>query len=142
MEQVDFGYVGRDGLTIYSSCFVRYINARLIFEKPEAEWKKLVTKTETVFEYLVQEGNKRGFNVDETLELPSTDGSTCFRTASRCSKKIMTYMIQRGIKVNSIGIDMMIPARAPKTDENDLLIFIFVDPFSKSLVDFSTNFNK
>ena len=26
--------------------------------------------------------------------------------------------------------------RAPKTDENYLLIFIFVDPFSKSLVDF------
>ena len=26
--------------------------------------------------------------------------------------------------------------RAPKTDENDLLIFIFVDSFSKSLVDY------
>ena len=29
-----------------------------------------------------------------------------------------------------------VPNRPPKTDENDLLIFIFVDPFSKSLVDY------
>ena len=32
--------------------------------------------------------------------------------------------------------ETMAESRAPKTDENDLLIFIFVDSFSKSLVDY------
>ena len=59
MEQVDFGYVGRDGNTIYRKCFQRYINARFALKVPEADWKKLVTKTETVFDFLVEEGNKR-----------------------------------------------------------------------------------
>jgi len=109
LDQVDFDYVGRAGLTIYSRCFQRYIEARFILQRPEVEWKKLVTKTETVFDFLVEEGNKRGFNVDSTLEIPSSTGDTCFRNASQCSKKISEYFIERGIKVNSIKTDMMVP---------------------------------
>ena len=52
MDQVDFGYVGRDESTIYRSCFEKYVNTRYTLKKPEAEWKKLVSKTETVFEFL------------------------------------------------------------------------------------------
>ena len=110
MDQVDFGYVGRDGLTIYSSYFQTYINARFTLERPEADWKNLVSKTETVFEFLVEEGNRHGFDVDSILEIPTSSGSTCFSIASQCSKKISDYIIQRGIKVNSITTDMMIPA--------------------------------
>ena len=97
-------------MTIYRQCFQRYIDARFTLNRPEAEWKKLVTKTETVFEFLVEEGNKRGFNVDLILEIPHSTGETCFNVASRCSKKITDYIIQRGIKVNSIKTDMLIPA--------------------------------
>ena len=78
-------------------------------KRPEAEWKTLVLKTEIVFDFLVEEGNKREFNVDEILEIPSSTGLTCFNVASRCSKKIMKYIIGRGIKVNSITTDMLVP---------------------------------
>ena len=109
MEQIDFGYIGGPGATIYRTCFTPYITARFIWKKPEAEWKKLVSKTETVFDFLVEEGNKRGFNVDEILEIPSSNGSTCFSVASQCSKKIMQFIIKRGIKVNSITTYMTVP---------------------------------
>ena len=79
-------------------------------KRPEAEWKKLVTKTETVFDFLVENGNKRGFSVDDILEIPTSTGSTCFSVASRCSKKISESLIERGIKVNSIRTNMMVPA--------------------------------
>ena len=92
MDEVDFGYIGKNGITIYRRCFTPYLNARFVLERPEAEWKKLVTQTETVFDFLVEEGNKRGFNVDEILEIPSSDGSTCFLVASQCSKKILNYI--------------------------------------------------
>ena len=110
MEQVDFGYVGRGGFTIYRQCFQRYINTRFTLERPEGEWKKLVSKTETVFDFLIEEGNKRGFDVESILEIPTSEGSTCFNLASRCSKKIMQFIIGRGIKVNSIQTNMMVPA--------------------------------
>ena len=109
LDQVDFGYVGRGGFTIYRSLFLRYINARFTMERREAEWKKLVTKTETVFDFLVEEGNKRGFDVDSILEIPDSNGETCFLIASQCSKKIMKYIIGREIKVNSITATMLIP---------------------------------
>ena len=110
MEQVDFGYVGRNGFTIYNQCFQKYIEARFTLKRPEAKWKKMVSKTETVFDVLVKEGNKRGSNVDEILEIPTSSGSTCFDIASQCSWKIMKYIIERGIKVNSIRTNMMVPA--------------------------------
>ena len=110
MDQVDFGYVDKDGDTIYCNCFQKYIDARFTLERPEADWKKLVSKTETVFDFLVEEGNNRGFDVDEILEIPTSNGSTCFSVASCFSKKIIDYIIQRGIKVNSITTKMMVPA--------------------------------
>ena len=110
MDEVDFGYVGKEESTIYNQCFQRYIDARFTLKKPQAELKKLVSKTEIVFDFLVEEGNKRGFNVDEILEIPDSLGGTCFAIASQCSKKIMKYIIGRGIKVNSIQTDMMVPA--------------------------------
>ena len=109
MDQVDFGYVDRGGFTIYRICFQRYLNARYGLKRPEAEWKKLVTKTETVFHFLVEEGNKRGFNVDSIMEIPTSTGSTCFSEASQCSKKIIKYIIGRGIQVNSITTEMVVP---------------------------------
>ena len=109
MDQVDFGYVGRNEFTIYRSCFQKYLNARYILNRPETEWKKLVSKTEIVFDFLVEEGNKLGFNVDLILEIPDSTGETCFGAASQCNKKIMKYFIGRGIKVNSINTDMMVP---------------------------------
>ena len=109
MDRVDFGYVGGPGATIYSGCFQRYLNARFVSKRPEAEWKKLVPKTERVFDFLVEEGIKRGYDVDSILEIPDSTGETCFNLASRCSKKITDYIIQRGIKVNSIKTTMMVP---------------------------------
>ena len=117
MDQVDFGYVGRGGLTIYISCLQRYLSARFVQDRDgavlnrhEAAWKKLVTKAETVFYFLVEEGIKCGFDVDSILEIPTSNGSTCFSDASRCSKRILDYIIERGIKVNCIQTNMMVPA--------------------------------
>ena len=109
MGEIDFGYVGTRGFTIYSRCFQKYIIARFISKRPESEWEKLVSKTETVFYFLVEEGNKRGFDVNSTLEIPTSDGSTCFGFASQCSSKIAEYIIGIGIKVNSIRTMMMVP---------------------------------
>ena len=109
MGQVDFGHVGRNGITIYRRCFQKYLEARIGLKRPEAEWKKLVSKTETIFDFLVEEGNKRGFDIDSILEIPDSTGQTCFQTASQCSKKIMKYFIGIGIKINSIRTDMIVP---------------------------------
>ena len=92
MDQVDYGYIENNGFTIYNQCFQRYIDARFTLKKPKAEWSILVTKTETVFDFLVEEGNRRGFDVDSILEIPTSTGLTCFHIASRCSKKISDYI--------------------------------------------------
>ena len=109
MDQVDFDYVGRNGFTIYNRCFQRYITARFSMKRPRDEWQKLVNETEILFDFLIKEGIKRGFDVDSILEIPNSTGSTCFDVVSRCSEKITNYFIERGIKVNSINTDMMIP---------------------------------
>ena len=111
MDQVDFGFVGASKSTIYKSCFQKYL---FNFKRPqgflsEAESKTLVSKTETVFEFLVEEGNKRGFDVDAILEIPNSVGETCFSVASEMSKKISEYIIGRNIKVNTIATDMTVP---------------------------------
>ena len=109
MDQVDFGFVGRDGLTIYRNCFRKYMDCRYTLKKPKPEWSKLVTETEMIFDLLVTEGNKNGFNVDSILEIPDSSGGTCFSIASDCSEKICNYIIRRGIQVNNIKTTMMIP---------------------------------
>ena len=115
MTNADFGYIGRDGVTIYRNCFRIYNEARLKnwknqkLEKPEEEWSKLIPETEEVFFFLVEEGIKNGFNIDNILEIPDSMGDTCFGAASLCSEKICNYIIGRRIEINSINTRMMVP---------------------------------
>ena len=105
MEDVDFGYIGVGGCTIYRVCFQKYINADST-KMTEDEKSKLALKTEEVFFFLIDQGNKNGYNVDAILEIPDSTGGTCFKVAATCSWNIILYIIKRGIKVNSIQIDM------------------------------------
>ena len=109
MKDVDFGYVGESGCTIYRSCFQKYLTDR----KTELSIDclvSLVMKTEEIFFFLVEQGNKNGYNVDAILEIPDDIGSTCFDAASICSFNICNYIIARNIKVNSITTYMMVPS--------------------------------
>ena len=110
MAKVEFDYVGEEGYTIYMACFQVYMRARYIFKRQKADWTKVVEDTEKVFDYLVKQGEKYGFNVDSILEIPNSNGATCFSIASRCSEKISRCIIGRDIKENNITFDMMIPA--------------------------------
>ena len=109
MKQVDFGYVTFDGFTIYTNCLQKYLK-RFILEIPESDWSKLITDTEAVFDFLVEQGIDNGYDVDSILEIPNSTGETCFSIASNCSEKISNYIIGRGIKVNNIKTNMMVPA--------------------------------
>ena len=109
MRQVDFGYVTFDGFTIYSNCFQKYLK-RFMLEISESDWAQLVTETEAVFEFLVEQGIDYGYDIDSILEIPNSTGETCFSIASNCSEKISNFIIGRGIKVNSIKSNMMVPA--------------------------------
>ena len=128
MDQVDFGFVGAKKKTIYKNCFQKYIHLKnqiglQLMKRPQESWdedflsktlrkhecKTLLAKTESVFEFLVEEGNKRGFDVDAILEIPTSTGDTCFSDASGWSKKIAQYIIGRNIKVNNIKYDMSVP---------------------------------
>ena len=108
MDQVDFGYIENLGRTIYSICFQRFLHAKLELKRPSTELRKLMSRTEIVFEYLVHEGDRFGFDVNSILEIPASNGGTCFSTASQNSQKISSLIIGREIKVNSIGTDMMV----------------------------------
>ena len=110
MEQVDFSFVGLGGGTIYTDCFNKYLGARYAMQKSEAEWSKIIPQVETIFDFLTTEGNKNGFNVDSILEIPDSCGGTCFSVASCCSEKICNYIIDRGVKVNSITATMGTPS--------------------------------
>ena len=95
MEQVDFCYVGKEGLTIYSECFQRYFSvSRYIWPGKKNDLSELVANIEEIFFYLVNQANKYGFNVDSILETPSSTGSTCFGYASGCSEKISKASFQ------------------------------------------------
>ena len=109
MGQVDFHYVGALGMTIYRRCFTKYGNARGS-EKPTAELAKLVYRTERIFFFLVKQGFKNGYNIGSILEIPDSQGGTCFQAATTCSPKIMKFILERAIKVNTIKLDMQVPA--------------------------------
>ena len=109
MERVDFDYVGRDGCTIYRTCFERYLNARMVQKRSKDDWSKLVVQTEEIFDFLIQQGNKNGFDVNSILEIPTSNGSTCFSVAVQFSHKISKYILGREIKVNCIRSSMMTP---------------------------------
>ena len=105
MREVDFGYVSVNGFTIYTNCFQKYIKSRKVVRG----WGKLVTETEAVFDFLVEQGINNGYDVDSILEIPMSTGHTCFFFATHCSEKICNYIIERGIKVNSINTYMEVP---------------------------------
>ena len=109
MEHVDFGFSGVTGLTIYRRSFQMYLEARLRFKRPETDCSNLLEQTEKVFWYLIEQGNRNGYNVDAILEIPPLTGETCFHVASHCSEKICSYIIERGIKVNTINTLMRVP---------------------------------
>ena len=126
MKHVDFDYVGLDGLTIYRCCFekfVRHLNIleanvplnEIFLQKSREKWWTLkeeqttTQRLEEVFFFLVEQGNKNGYNLDAILEIPDSIGQTCLIVASKCSKKILNYLIERDIKVNCISILMLIP---------------------------------
>ena len=106
MHEVDFGYVGWAGGTIYTICFQKLINAR---NRPKEELSKLVVEIERVFAFLVEQGRKYGFNVDTILEVPGASGNTCFLIASQYSEKISKDIIERDIKVNNVDLYMQVP---------------------------------
>ena len=108
MEQVNFDYVGDDGLTIYRQCFEKYIRSRFVLKRPESEWSKIANETEVLFENLVAMGIKNGYDVNSILERLDSRGDTCFDIASRFSDKICNIMINIGFNVNTIRTDMMI----------------------------------
>ena len=67
MEQVDFGYIGVLGATIYRMCFQKYLNARDTLSK--AESRKLMEKTEEIFFFLVNQGIQNGYDVCSILSV-------------------------------------------------------------------------
>ena len=116
IDQVDFGCVERkNGVTIYRRCFEKYLNSRFLLKKSKAEWSNVLIDTEKLFNFLVEEGFKNGYNVNLILEKPDLTGLTCFGIASDCSIKISSYCTERVIKLNSITTDMYVPKfRYPK----------------------------
>ena len=132
MDEVDFAFVGKDSKTlentliinqyvkrrpytakyertIYSQCSRLLLACRSSQDKTEAKCLSLISKVETVFHFLVEEGTKRGFDVDSILEIPSIDGTTCFSYASGFSEKISKTIIERGVKINNIRANMETP---------------------------------
>ena len=123
MERVDFGYVGKDESTIYRACFNQYLTLRYTLGRPKSEWSKLVQQTETVFDFLVDQGINNGYDVDTILEIPDSAGGTCFSIASNGSEKICNFIIGREISVNSINTDM-----------NRLVTLVLLRPFFRITV--------
>ena len=109
MEQVDFGYIGMHGLTIYRACFQQYTKARSESKVSEAELSKLEDKTKDIFFFLVEQGIKNGYNVESILEIPDSQGGTCFQIASGFSRNITMVILEGKIKVNSIQLEMQVP---------------------------------
>ena len=114
MDVIDFGFIDKDGFTIYRNCFNRYVIARLTLKKPENEWSKLVPKVEKTFFWLVEQGQKKLGKeaINEIIQRPSSNGSTCFDIATICSPKIAKYILNQDIKINSIQTDMTYPSFA------------------------------
>ena len=94
------------------NCLQVYIKARFGLQKPMAEWQKMTPKTEVVFEFLVLQAEKNGFNVKQILEIPGPSGITCFNIASQFSKKISRFIIDRNTKLTCIKAEMIVPSFA------------------------------
>ena len=71
--------------------------------------EELIEKTEAAFDFLVTQGINNGYDVDKILGIPLANGGTCFQIASAFSEKISNYIIGRGINVNTMDAQMLIP---------------------------------
>ena len=60
-----------------------------------------------VLKFLIKEAEKNGFDVNAILEKASITGNTCFYRYN--DENIRKYLLDRGIKVNSIRTNMRIP---------------------------------
>ena len=111
MNEIDFGFIGNGGFTIYRTSFNKYIIARFVLKKSEEDRSKLIPKVEETFFWLVEESQKRlGIKaVNEIIQIPSSSGSTCFEVATACSPKIMKFILNRDVKINSVQTNMTIP---------------------------------
>ena len=94
MKQVDFNYVDEDGDSIYFHH--AYRGAGGSDEKLE------------VLKFLVNEGEKNGFDVNAILEKADENRWTCF-VRYWFNENIRKYLLDRGIKINSITTNMCIP---------------------------------
>ena len=112
MDDFNFGFINTNGATIYGICFERYLNARWTLNKQQEKWSKLVPKVEETFFWLIEQGQKKlGIEaVNEIIQRPSSNGSTCFFLATQCSPKIAKFILSQDIKINSIQTDMIIPS--------------------------------
>ena len=140
MEQVDFGYIGLLGSTIYRMCFQKYLNVREKLKVSKADWLKLMKKTEEIFFFLVNQGIRNGYHVGSILETPDSMGGTCFQIASICipyATNIMFYILERDIKVNSIKTDMEVPAFT----SSDLTIQMMKKGINPYVIDYNGNSN-
>ena len=80
MDDIDLGFINKNGATICRICFDRYLNARWTLKKPNEEWSKLVPQVEETFFWVVEQGQKRlGIEgVNQIIQRPSSTGDTCF----------------------------------------------------------------
>ena len=112
MDEIDFGFINKNGFTIYRMCFGRYVNATGTLKKPKEKWSKLIPKVEETFIWLVEQGQKKlGIEgVNEVIQRPDSNGNTCFSIATGCSPKIAKFILSQDIKINSITTTMIIPS--------------------------------
>jgi len=62
MDEIDFGFINKDGFTIYRNCFDSYAGARFILKKPKEKWSKLVPKVEETFFLVGRTRSKETWN--------------------------------------------------------------------------------
>ena len=98
--------------TIYRACFSRYLAARYLAKKASKKWSKLVLKVEESFFFLVERGNViHGTDfINEIVQVPASNGETCFSIASECSSKIAKFILSQDIKINCVTMSMKIPS--------------------------------
>ena len=93
MKEVDFEYVNENGWSIYLK--------HAAFGAGGSDEKLEVLK------FLVNEGEKKRVNVNAILEKADQTGWTCFWRYH--DENIKKYLLDKGIKVNSITTNMRIP---------------------------------
>ena len=108
MKKVNFEYATEEtGCNLFFTSFQPIIRLKPT-SKNESKWLPLVPQIEKRFEYLIAESTKRidDKTLDTILETPSSMGWTCLLAASMISsEKIMDFILQRQIPINSIELN-------------------------------------